>query len=324
MARILPRLFLDAAPIALLAGAGVMALRGPRRRPRAGFPGLGGGAKSPRRIPLAGWKAILLRTRTDFAQDQISMIAAGVAFYALLALFPALGAFVALYGIFADVGQVQHHLRILSLILPGDAWTFIGEQMLRLAQANKGGLSFAFALGLLTSIWSANGAVQAVITGLNVAYEERETRNFLHRRLLSLAFTLGYLAFAIVTVAVLGAGPAVGAVAGHRAAFLFNLISWPLLVVGLGAGLALLYHFGPSRRPPRWRWATWGGAAALTVWLAVSALFSLYVGNFAHYDRTYGPLGAAVGFMMWSWLSSVIVLAGAELNSQIEKQTAVR
>lgn len=327
MARLIPRLAWQVAPIVVLAGAGVMALQGPKGSlwnvGKAHSDGRGRQARSPLQIPLKGWKDILIRTRKEFADDQISMIAAGVAFYSLLALFPGLGAFVALYGLFADVGSAQHHLQVLSVVLPGSMMKFIGDQMIRLAAAQKGGLSFAFAFGLLTSIWSANGAVKAMMTGLNIAYEEHERRSFIRKTLISLAFTLGMLVFGLGAVAVLGAGPAIEAYFGHHAATVFNLVSWPILLVAMGLGLALLYRYGPSRDPARFQWISAGSAAALLLWLAVSALFSLYVGNFAHYDKTYGSVGAVVGFMMWAWLSSLIVLAGAELNSEVEKQTTV-
>jgi membrane protein len=322
MARLLPRLVFEAAPIAMLAGAGVIALRhAPGARGASGpGPSAGARARSPLRIPLEGWKEILLRARKEFAEDQIPMIAAGVSFYSLLALFPGLAAFVALYGLFSDISEVQRHLQVLSVILPGSALKFVGDQMIRMAEGQKGGLSLTFVVGLLTSIWSANGAVKALMTGLNIAYEEHETRRFVRRTMISLAFTLGLLAFGMSAVAVLGAGPAVEAFIGHRAAMTLNLVSWPLLVAAMGIGIALLYRFGPSGAPTPFRWLSWGSGAALIAWIGASALFSLYVGNFAHYDKTYGSLGAVVGFMMWSWLSNLVILAGAELNSEVERQ----
>ena len=325
MARLIPKLVFQAAPIMMLAGAGVMALQGPERwgRSRRTADGRGRHARSPLQIPWKGWKDILIRTRKEFVDDNISMIAAGVAFYSLLALFPGLAAFVSLYGLFADVGAVQHHLAVLSVVLPGSALQFIGQQMVRLADAHKGGLSFAFVVGLVTSLWSANGAVKAIMTGLNVAYEEREKRGFIRKTLISFAFTIGLLMFGLGAIAVLGAGPAIEAYVGHHAALVFDLISWPALLVVMGLGLAILYAYAPSRDPPRFKWVTPGSVASIVLWLAVSALFSLYVGNFAHYDKTYGSLGAVVGFMMWSWLSSLIVLVGAELNSEVEHQTAM-
>jgi membrane protein len=326
MPKLIPRLVLAAAPIAMLAGAGVLALRGSEAKDRAGRPVAdrpGRDARSPFQIPPKGWKQILARTRKEFADDQVPMIAAGVSFYTLLAIFPGLAAFASLYGLFSDVGQVQHHLAVLSVILPGSAVQFFGQQMIRMAEAQKGGLSLTFVVGLLTSIWSANGAVKALMTGLNIAYEAQEKRSFIRRLLISMAFTLGFLVFGLAAIAVLGAGPAVEAYAGPHAAFILNIVSWPILLAAMGIGIALLYRFAPDRPRARLEWITPGSLAALTLWLVVSALFSLYVGNFAHYDKTYGSLGAVVGFMMWNWLTDVVILAGAELNSEVERQSAL-
>ncbi|MET0273797.1 MAG: YihY/virulence factor BrkB family protein [Phenylobacterium sp.] len=315
MAKLLNRLALDVAPIVMLAGAAVATLRGANPAGVAGR-----GARSPAEIPARGWKEILQRTGKEFSADQIPLIAGGVTFYTLLALFPGLGAFVALYGLFADVAQVQDHLAALAGFLPRDALAFVADQAMRIAGQNDGGLSLAFAIGLVISIWSANGAVKAFITGLNIAYEAEEKRNIVRQTGVSLAFTAGFLVFVIAAMAVMAAGPALAAFVGPQAGVAFNLAAWPVLLLAMGLGLALLYRFGPCRPKAPWRWITWGSAAAVVLWLAVSAAFSVYVGNFAHYDKTYGPLGAAVGFMTWIWLSSMVVLAGAELNSEVERQ----
>jgi membrane protein len=319
MARLIPKLVFQAAPIAMLAGAGVLALRGPEPAAK-GAPGVRP-ARSPLQISLAEWKTILANTKDEFTEDQIPMIAAGVSFYTLLAIFPGLAAFVALYGLFADIATVQHDLHVLSFVLPDSALKFFGEQMVRMAEGQKGGLSLTFVVGLLTSIWSANGAVKALMTGLNIAYEVHERRSFVRRTLISLAFTLGLLAFGTAAIAVLGAGPAVEAYLGQHAAFMLNLVSWPILFVAMGLGIALLYRYAPSRGPVRFEWVTPGSLAAMVLWLGVSAVFSIYVGNFAHYDKTYGSLGAVVGFMIWNWLTNTVILVGAELNSEVEAQT---
>jgi membrane protein len=320
------KLALDAAPLMVLAGAAITLARDSAPKParrRWHEPDRGRGARSPREIPAQGWKDILLRTKTEFTEDQIPLIAAGVTFYVLLALFPGLGAFVALYGLFADVAEAQRHLQILAFIVPADMLTFIGDQMIRLAQGNKGGLSLAFAFGLLVSIWSANGAMKAIMTGLNIAYEETERRGWIRKTLTSLAFTLGFLAFVILSSALLAAGPAVAAFAGAHAALVFKVAAWPVLAAAVTGGLAVLYRYGPSRERPRWRWISWGSVVAVLLWAAASAAISIYIGEFAHYDRTYGPLGAVIGLMMWSWVSTMVILLGAELNSEIEHQTAV-
>ena len=327
MPRQFRKLVLDAAPLMVLAGAAITLARdsAPPKSARRRWhePDRGRGALSPGEIPARGWKDIFLRTKTEFVEDQIPLISAGVTFYILLALFPGLGAFVALYGLFADVAEAQRHLQLLSFMLPTDALTFIGDQMIRLAQANKGGLSLAFALSMLVSVWSANGAMKAIMTGLNIAYEETERRGFVRKTLTSLTFTLGFMAFVMVASFLLAASPAIETFAGRHAAVMFQLATWPVLAIAIAAGLAVLYRYGPSRERARWRWISWGSAAALLLWAAASALLSLYIGDFAHYDRTYGPLGAVIGFMMWSWVSTMVILLGAELNSEIEHQTAM-
>ncbi|HEY8571188.1 YihY/virulence factor BrkB family protein [Phenylobacterium sp.] len=326
MPRPLRHFALDLAPLLVLAGAGVTLLRDtapPKAKARWHERGRGREATSPRQIPARGWKDILLRTKTEFQEDQIPMIAAGVTFYTLLAFFPALGAFVALYGLFADAAEAQKHLQLLAFMLPPDALKFIGEQMVRLAAGNEGGLSFAFVSGLLLSIWSANGAMKAMMTGLNIAYDETEKRKFVRKTATSLAFTVSFLLFVLVACGVLAAGPAIETFVGREAVTLFRWISYPLLLVGMAGGLAALYRYGPSRDRAQWRWISWGSVVALLAWIAACAAFSIYVGNFAHYDKTYGPLGAVIGFMMWSWLSTVVILFGAELNAEIEHQTAV-
>jgi membrane protein len=279
-------------------------------------------AEAPSAIPPRGWKDILIRTWKEFLQDQAPLVAAGVTFYSLLALFPGIGAFVALWGLFGDVSQAQQDLRSLAFVLPGGAITVISDQMANVAAANKGGLSLAALGGLLVSIWSANGAMKALIVGVGVAYDEGEERGFLRKTLTSLSFTLGFLLFAMAVTAVLVAEAALKAVAGPGAVLILQLVAWPALFVVLCLGLAVLYRYGPSRRRAAWKWITWGSVAAATVWLLSSIGFSLYAAHFGSYDRTYGTLGAVVGLMTWMWISSMVVLLGAELNSEIEHQTA--
>lgn len=281
----------------------------------------GRGAATPRDIPANGWKDILVRTWKEFGDDQAPLVAAGITFYTLLALFPAMGAFAALYGLFADVAQAQRHLALLSVVLPPDVLAFVGEQLVRLSAGHEGGLSLAFVGGLLLSIWSANGAAKAMITAMNIAYDETEKRSFIRKTATSLAFTLGLLLFGLAVVAVLAIPAAIEPFAGAQAAALFRWITYPALLAALGVGLALLYRFGPSRDRVRWRWITWGSAAALLLWVAASAAFSIYVSNFANYEKTYGSLGAVIGFLMWLYFSAQVVLLGAELNSEIEHQT---
>ncbi len=289
-------------------------------------PGRGRAAEAPHQIPARGWKDIAVRTWNEFSADQIPQVAGGVAFFALLSIFPAMAAFVSLYGLFADVGAADHQFSMLANILPREAIGFVGDEMTRIAGAKHAPLGVAFGVSLLLSIWSANGAVKALFSGLNVAYEERERRGIVRLNLISLAFTVGGLIFIMATLGVLIAAPVALQIVGWKGRLdpiLISALRWPALLIVTGGAFALLYRYGPSRQQARWRWISWGSAAAALIWLGASMLFSWYVANFGHYERTYGSLGAVVGFMTWIWISTMVVLLGAELNAEIEHQTAV-
>ena len=264
--------------------------------------------------------AIVLRALSRFNDHNISMVSAGVAFFMLLSIFPGLAAFVALYGLVADVGAVTTQLKILAHIAPPEVLGFVADQMTRLAGAQKGGLSLTLVGGLLLAVWSANGAVKALFQGMNMAYDQPERRGFVKLTLITLAFTVGMLVVMTAVITALVAGPAAAAATfGPEAAMAAQAAGWPLILIVVAVGIGLLYRFGPSCAEPRWRWVSWGGAVGAVLWLAVSAGFSAYVQQFGHYDRTYGALGAVIGLMLWLWLSMLIVLAGAELNAEIER-----
>ena len=277
-------------------------------------------ARSPGELSSGGWKQVLKRTFREFIEDRIPSVAAGATFYGLLALFPAIGAFVALYGLFADVADAGRQIAALQGVLPEGAVTVLREQMTRLAAAPQSGLGLAFAGSLALSLWSANAGVKAVISGLNIAYEEQETRGFLRLNAVSLAFTAGAVVVALLGSGAMTAVPAVLDRLGLTSLRPLSLLRWPFLVLVVGAMLSLLYRFAPNRAQAKWRWITPGGAFAAGAWLLMSLGFSLYVGAFGHYDRTYGSLGAVVGFMTWIWLSLIVVLLGAELNAELEQQ----
>lgn len=285
-------------------------------------PGHGRAATAPQHIPLLGWRDILWRTWKTFNRDNIPQVAGGVAFFALLAIFPGIGVFVSLYGLFSDVDTAQAQLGLLQGVLPEAALQLVGEQMLRLAAARHTGLGVAFLVSLVVSLWSANAGMKALIVGLNVAFEEHEKRSLVRLNLVSLSFTVGMLAFLLASIGAIVEAPLALAFVGRQSLAL-TVLRWPMLLLGAMAGLALLYRFGPSRNQEQWRWISWGSCAAALLWLATSLLFSFYVAHFGSYDRTYGSLGAAVGFMTWIWISTITVLFGAELNSEIEHQTAV-
>jgi membrane protein len=283
--------------------------------------GRGRHASNPAGIPMRGWGDILARAWKEFQEDHITLVAAGVTFYSLLAFFPGLAAFVALYGLFADVADARDQLQVLAFVLPPDTVRFVGDQMIRVAAAHSSGLSVAFVSGLLLSLWSANGAAKALFLGLNIAYEEEERRGFVRLTATSLAFTLGLLAFFILMIAAAVAVPAAMVLLGYQAEQLVRVALWPGLALAIWLAVTLLYRYGPSRERARWRWVSWGAGAVTLIWIAASSLFSIWLAGFAHYDRAYGPLGAVIGFMMWTYLSAVIVLAGAELNAEMEHQT---
>ena len=321
----------EAAMVAAVTGGLTYLLAG-RKRSLAGgdatpvaaaHDGRGGGARHPGEIPAIGWRDILSRTFAEFNADHITVIAGGVTFSVLVAIFPALAAFVALYGLVANVDDIPRQLATLSVILPSEAVNFLGGQMTRLAQTRHGGLSLTLIVGLLLSFWNANGAMKALFVGMNVAYEEKEKRGIIKLNLITLVFTFGLILFFAITVTALAADAVVAKLVGPSAGVIVAFARWPILLIGFGAGLALLYRYGPSRRHARWRWISWGSVAATVLWLLASLLFSLYTSKFSHYDRTYGSLGAVIGLMIWIWISAIIVLLGAELNAEIEHQTGV-
>jgi membrane protein len=256
----------------------------------------------------------------EFGEDHIPTSAAAVTFYILLSLFPALGAFVSLYGLIANVADAQRQVMALSGFLPGGAVQVLGDQMTRLAAADHAKLGLAFAASLLISLWSSTSGIKALMEGLNVAYEARERRGFVVLNLVALVFTVAGIAVAIAALGVVAAVPALLDRLGfvHLGALAF--LRWPVFFVLTSLLLSVLYRYAPSRGPVPWRWVTPGGVMAALAWMAMSALFSWYVANFGHYDRTYGSLGAIVGFLTWIWLSLMVVLFGAELNAEIERR----
>jgi membrane protein len=279
-------------------------------------------ARKPRGHPDAspkGWFGIVRESVRKFLDDRIPAVAASVTFYFLLAIFPALSAFVSLYGLIANVQDAERQISAMAGLLPGGAISVIGDELTRLVAADQGALGFAFVVSLVVSIWSANAGVKALIDGLNIAYDAREHRNFVHLTLISLAFTVGVIGAAIVGMVVLAAAPEVLARIGLDGAAGFGLWRWPALLVAAAIFFAVLYRFAPCRPRARWRWITPGGVIAAVAWIVVSAAFTWYVGNFGHYDKTYGSLGAIVGFLTWIWLSTMVLLFGAELNAAGER-----
>jgi membrane protein len=281
-------------------------------------------AKNPVKVVSSRWKDVLLGTSARIGRDRILATAAGVVFYGLLAIFPAITALVSSYGLFADPSTIADNLHSLALMLPGDSFSIVQDEIARvLAKANSS-LSVAFCFGLLLAIWSANAGVKAVLDALNVAHEVEEKRGFVHLNLVSLAFTVAGLAAILVMVgAVIGVPLALKRLGlGENAEHVVEIGRWPVLGLVLLMALMALYGYGPSRARPKLRWLVCGAVLAIILWLIGSSLLSWYLSNFANYTATYGSLGAAIGLMTWMWLSAIIILVGAEFNSEIECQAA--
>jgi membrane protein len=291
---------------------------------RAAEAGRGRGATNPGEIPWRGWSDVLWRTCEQVQEDRILSIAAGVVFYGLLALFPAVTAFVSLYGLFAQSSTIQDHLAFLTTLMPAAAVDIIDEQIARVVSKGHTQLGLNLLIGLGIALWSANAGMKALIDALNIVYEEEEKRGFFKLNLVALTLTVGAILSLLFAIGAVVALPLlldrVGL--GRLTNLLIDYGRWPVLTLGLIVGLAVLYRYGPSRREPKWKWVSVGSLVASVLWIAGSAVFSLYLEKYAHYDATYGTLGTAIGLMMWMWMTTIVILLGAELNSEIEHQTA--
>ena len=283
-------------------------------------PGRGRAARGPMQIPLRGWRDILGRTWVNFNTDQIMTRAGAVTFFALLALFPGVTVFVSLYGLFADVHEAQRQILGLAAIAPHPAVVFLGEQMIRISVQHPSQLSLAFGLGLVLSIWSANSGMLALINALNAAYGEQEKRSWPRLTLHALVFTVGALIFVVFGVGAVVAFPLLLPWVRHAAAW-FDVLRWPTLVLLTAVALSVVYRYGPCRPHGRWRWTSVGGTVSSVLWVAASVCLSWWISSLGHYDRIYGPFAAVAGAMVWMWISTTIVLFGAELNAAIEHQT---
>jgi membrane protein len=307
-----------------VARAEVRAPDRPERVRAPGRPERGSRAETPGRIPRRGWWQVLHRTATRFSDDRLLTEAAGITFFTLLAVFPAMTALVSLYGLFADPAAIAQHLETLSNVIPGGGMQILEEQIQRLTAKGHTTLGLGALLGLGVALWSANGGMKALCDALNIAYGEEERRSFLRRTLITLALTIGGILFMLLAMAAVLVLPVVLNLVGlgGTADLLLRALRWPLLLLAVIFLLACIYRFGPSREQPKWRWVSWGSALAAAIWLIGSVAFSWYVANFGNYNETYGSLGAVIGFMTWIWLSATIVLLGAELNAELEHQTS--
>jgi membrane protein len=284
----------------------------------------GRSAETPSEIPRRGWKDILLRVFQSISEDRIFLVAAGVTYYLILAIFPGIGALISIYGLFADPATITSHLDTLANVAPGGAMQILHDDLTRLASQGGTTLGIGFVISLVISLWATNSGVSALFDALNIVYEEKETRSLFRYYLATLTFTGCAIIFALLSIAVVVAIPIVLNFIPLPGGtdLLVKIARWPVLFILVAVALAALYRYGPCRTEARWRWVTWGSASATVAWVAVSVLFSWYVSNFGSYNKTYGSLGAIIGFMTWIWISVSVVLLGAKLDAEMEHQTA--
>ncbi len=280
-------------------------------------------AENPKEIPAPGWKDILLRTKAELADDHVSVVAAGVAFFGLLATFPAIAALIALAGLIAEPATIVTQIDAWTAGLPADAAEIFKEQARKVATAPNHSLGLAALISILLAIYGAAKGMKSLMEGMNVAYDEPEERGFIRLNAVALVLTVLLMAGLLVAIGFLIVVPiwleALGL--GSIAETIASLVRWLLLTAIAVVGLSLLYRYGPSRDDPKWRWATPGSVLAVIVWVIGSAAFSWYVSRFGSYNETYGALGGVIILLTWMWLSAYIILLGAELNSEIERQT---
>jgi membrane protein len=255
-------------------------------------------------------------------RDNITLVAAGIAFYAMLSLFPALAALVSLYGLVGNPADVARRISDYGNLLPPEALKLITGGLDSFASKNGSQLSLALVTSVLLALWSARAGVTAVMTGLNIAYEEVEQRSFIMQNVVALLLTLGSVVFGVVVMVGIAVIPLVLKLVylGNVAATVINIARWPILAVLVVFGFAVIYRIAPSRSHARWRWITWGSAIAALLWLLGSFAFSFYVGAFGSYDATYGSLGAVVVLLLWLWVSALVLLFGAEIDAELDKR----
>jgi membrane protein len=295
-----------------------------RARPRhARDPARGRDAEHPADIPPRGWKDIAWRTWAEVSDQNLFLIAGGVTYAVLLALFPGLAALVSLYGLAFDTAQIEKQVAALSGVLPAQTQELLSQELHSLVESSGGALGFAAIVALLLAIWSASRGMSGLITAINIAYEEKERRSFVKFNLIALGLTLGLVAGGVIAIALIAVLPAAAQLLaiGSATKWLLLLVQWPLLIILVMGGLAVLYRFGPDRDKPQWRWVSPGAIAATVLWIIGSVGFTVYVANFNSYDKTYGSLGGVVILLTWLYLSALMVLLGAVINAQSERQT---
>jgi membrane protein len=279
--------------------------------------------RDPGQIPYKGWRDILVRVGRQILIDNVGILAAGIAFFAFVAIFPAIAALISVYGLIVDPQVIQQQLSQLADVLPSQARELIRKQLEQIVSGNSFALSWGLIFSIILSLWSANAGTKALFMGINIAYGEQEKRGFLKVNVLTLLFTLCGMIVAIVSMLLVVVLPAAIS-AMDIPSDVKTVVSWTkwlLLAVLIAFYLATVYRFAPDRNSPKWNWVSWGSVLATILWIVGSAVFSYYVTNFSSYNATYGSLAAVVILLFWFYLTSYVMLLGAEVNSEIERQS---
>jgi membrane protein len=290
---------------------------------RGSLGGRGRNAARPTDIPPSGWLDVLWRAWGEISEANLFLVAGGVTYAVLLALFPAIAAGVSLYGLVADPSQVERQLSALNGLLPEQAMQMLSDELHTLVTASGGVLGISAGIGLLIALWSASRGMSGMITALNIAYEQKETRGFFKLNLIALLLTIALMVGGLVVITLIAVLPTVVQLlaVGNAAKWLVLILEWPLLIAVMLGGLAVLYRYAPARAKAKWKWVSPGALSAAVLWVVASLGFTLYVANFNSYNKTYGSLGGVVILLTWLYISALVVLLGAVVNAQSEKQT---
>lgn len=282
--------------------------------------------KKPTDIPSSGWKHIGLAVKDEIGENNVSIVSAGVAFYAFLAVFPAIGALVSIYGLAMDPQSLQGQLENISQVMPEQAFEIIEAQLKDLVSTSGSALSWSLAIGILLSIWSANKGTKSLFTGIDIAYDTKDDRGFIKQNALTLLFTFGAILLLIISLAIIVLWPVFidKIPISSTLKGVLTWLRWLILAALVVFFLAAVYRYAPAKRTPEFKWVIPGALLATVLWVIASWGFSFYVKNFGSYGEVYGSISAVVVMLLWLFITSFIILIGAELNSEIEKYARVR
>jgi membrane protein len=282
-------------------------------------------AEHPTDIPVTGWRDVAVRVKNEIQDDHTVLAASGVAFWGFLSLIPALAAFVSILGLVTSPEEAAERAEDLFGGLPSAAQDLLTEQLETIAGSASSSLTTGLVISVALALWTASAAVGHLVDAVNVAYDEHDDRNFFIKKGLALGLTIGAILFLAFAVAGLAALPPILDALGlpDRVRTMLQLVYWPVLAAGFVIGLAVLFRVGPDRSSPQWKWVSWGAVAAVVLWIVASVVFRIYTANFASYNETYGSLSAVVVLLLWLFITALAVLIGAQINSEMEHQTAV-